>query len=524
MFKNNIWLLGIVILLFFLNFYSETLFYRPISIHQWRQADCLSIAKNYYEEGMHFLQPKVHSNKAPHNKAVSEFPILNYTVALLWKLFGEHEFIYRLLEYFIYLLAVFVMLNTLLRFFNPALPAFFLVSLLLTSPLLTYYSFNFLSDVPALSFCIMGFCLFYRFYKTKKALHFYLALALATLAVLVKASALIALACVAFFAITDILGLSRFLRLERSFKNKWIPLLSIALALFLVKAWYNFALHYNTFNNGFFLLTIQPIWDMESDAIYDNLRLLFNNLLPTFMNRPMLTLFFCLVLYVSFQFKKLEVFLRYCFVFSGLFCILYLLIFFKVFTVHDYYLTNLFIFPVITAFCIMDLLSKSTAKLPSYLKFILPVLFIFNAFYSAAHYRLRMIKNDKLCVWYPFIAPSEKEIFQYTMWNYENTMKPIESLQPELRKLNINRNDSVICLIDESPNVALYFMDQKGYSFSRDQFMNDSLTMQKLLSHRIPYLVLTDSNLRAEKPFERVAGHYRRIFNNSRVEVFKLKE
>src|SRR6188768_4374760 len=94
---HNLVLLGMVILLFFLNFYSKTLFFRPSSTHQWRQTDCLSITKNYYEEGMHFFEPKIHYQGPKDGHAVSELPILNYTVAALWKVFGEHEFIYRLL-------------------------------------------------------------------------------------------------------------------------------------------------------------------------------------------------------------------------------------------------------------------------------------------------------------------------------------------------------------------------------------------------------------------------------------------
>jgi hypothetical protein len=514
----------VVSLLFLLNFYGETLFYRPGSLHQWRQADCLSITKNYYEEGMHFLEPKIHSSKAPNNKAVSEFPLVNYTVALLWKVFGEHEFIYRLLEYVIYLLAVFLMFNTMLRFFNLRLSAFFLTSLVLTSPLLTYYSFNFLSDVPALSFCIMAFCFLFWFYKTKSPAYFYLALLLATLAVLLKASALIALVCICFFYLTDLLKLGKWLGTGSMFRHKLLPLASIILCIYLVNSWYTFALRYNTFNNGFFLLTILPIWDMPEDAIFDTLRQLFNNLLPSFLNRPMLALFFCMIVVVFFHFKKLDAFLRYSFLITLLFFIAYLLVFFKVFNVHDYYLTNLFIFPVVTFFCVMDILSKTVIVIPSYMKVILPVVFFFNAFNSAALYRLRTINDDKLCVWYPFISPVEKQLAEYAMWDYHNHMYHMEDLRADLRKLGISRSDSVLCLIDEAPNVALYFMDQKGYSFSREQVDADSLLLKKLLPKQVPYLVLTDSNLRYEKPFLAVSNHYEKIFTKTHVEVFKLKK
>ena len=121
----TILLLLFMVVLFFLNSYNKTYKFRPITIHQWRQTDCLSITKNYYEEGMHFFSPKIHSQGTTGGKAVSECPILNYTVAFLWKLFGEHEFIYRFLEYFIFIISMLMLFRTLVRFYGSTLFYFF---------------------------------------------------------------------------------------------------------------------------------------------------------------------------------------------------------------------------------------------------------------------------------------------------------------------------------------------------------------------------------------------------------------
>jgi len=516
-------LFSIVTILFFLNFYAETLFYRPVSLHQWRQADCLSITKNYFEEGMHFFSPKIHSLRAPGGKAVSEFPLLNYTVAGLWKVFGEHEFIYRILEYVIFLVSVFVLFNTLLKYFNTKIFIFFAMSALLTSPLLVYYSFNFLSDVPALSLCIMSFCFTFRFYKSQNPVYFYFSLLLGTLAVLLKASALFGLASLIFFSLTDILNLNRFFGISRMFNSKILPFLFIVLSVVCIRTWYAFALNYNTFNNGFFLLTIMPIWNMPDNEIYDTLRLLFNNLFPAFLNRPMLTLFFLSVVYVFTNFNKLDVFLRYCLVLSISFFVFYLLIFFKVFDVHDYYLVNLFIFPVVVIFCLADILSKANVAPGVYSKVAMAILFVLNAFYSAAYYRLRNIRDDKLCSWYPFISKDERQFFRYSIWYYERTNKPLETIVPSLRRLGIKRDDVFISVTDESPNISLYFMDQKGYAFSRDQFASDSLSLEKKILPGVKYLMLTDTNLKTQKPFVQIAGRLNSIFRKDNLELFKIK-
>ncbi|WP_317899710.1 ArnT family glycosyltransferase [Aurantibacillus circumpalustris] len=525
-FKKNIALLLFVIILFFLNFYSKTIFYRPGSIHQWRQTDCLSITKNYYEEGMHFLEPKIHYQGSFDGKAVSEFPILNYTVAFLWKIFGEHEFIYRLLEYLIFITAMFVLFNTMLRYYRSTLFAFFSVSIFLTSPLLAYYSLNFIADVPALSIGIIAFCLFLRFYTSKQIKFFYFALLLATLAVLIKASALIALCVLLFFALLDILGLTKFFKTEKLFENKKMPLTAIVVAIVAIFSWYRFALAYNNNNsNNIFLLTLLPAWEMGEDQLIYNLKFLFNNLFPIFLNRPMFFLFMALVIFVTAKYKELSSFLRYCFVFSALFFAVYILLFFQVFSVHDYYLSNLMIFPVITFLCTAHIVSETnffnTNK--SFVRLFVICVILFNSMHSAAVYRLRTVEDDKLVYWFPFITEDESKLAKYLAWDYGNSIKRIEEITPDLRSHGIKREDFVLAIPDQSFDISLYFMDQKGFPISRDHFINDTTVADQFLKKHVKYLVMCDTTLKQQIAFKRIANHFETLFTKNSVEVFKLK-
>jgi hypothetical protein len=524
--KKNIFLLFFVIALFFLNFYTKTMFFRPGSIHQWRQTDCLSITKNYYEEGMNFFQPKIHYQGPVDGKAVSEFPILNYTVAGLWKIFGEHEFIYRLLEYLIFLTAVFLLFNTMLRLYRSGLLAFFTGSVLLTSPLLVYYSLNFIVDVPALSVGIMTFCCFARFYYEKTLRLFYLALFLGMLAVLMKASSIVSLALLLFFSLIDVLGLNRYFGTERLFSKKLRPFLAMVLAIGLVFSWYRFALIYNDNNsNNIFLLTVLPIWEMEEAQLIYNLKMLFNNLFPLFLNKPMFFLFMILVVYVTARFRALDSFLKYSFVFSGLFFVFYLLFFFQVFNVHDYYLNNLMIFPVITFFCFSHLVCR-TGFLQSQRSFV--ILFVvtvvfFNAFHSAAIYRLRTIEDDKMIHWFPFISEDEQKLAKYLAWSYANDIKNLEDITPSLRRQGIQREEMVLSIPDLSFDISLYFMDQKGYTIARNDFMNDSLVAEPFMKKPLKYMVISDTTLKKEIAFRRIADYFEPFFVEGRVEVFRFK-
>ena len=521
----TILLLLFMVVLFFLNSYNKTYKFRPITIHQWRQTDCLSITKNYYEEGMHFFSPKIHSQGTTGGKAVSECPILNYTVAFLWKLFGEHEFIYRFLEYFIFIISMLMLFRTLVRFYGSTLFSFFVTALFLTSPLLVYYSFNFIADVPALSFCILTYCHFFNFYKTKKISYFYLSLVLGTIATLLKVSALLGLGTILFFSAAELLGMTKLLGTEKLFTKKLLPAISLVASIILVWAWYKFAIVYNTSNNSVFLLTVLPIWEMKELALYSTLRSLFNDLFPLFFNKLVFFIFSIAIFYVIGNFKKLEPFLKYTFIFSALFFVVYLLFFFQVFTAHDYYLCNLMIFPVVTFFCAGSILSQTQiiANNIKFLRITVGVIIVFNAFFAAAVYRSRMIKADKLLFWYPFISNEEKKYSEWLLWNREQTTAPLETITPELRKLGIKRTDMFLSIPDESFNISLYLMDQKGQTVSAFDY-NDTLLMPALMQKRkYDYLILIDPNIKEQKAFTSISNNFESVLKKDHVEVFKIK-
>ncbi len=519
----NILLCGFITLLFLLNFYHRTMFMRPSSFHQWRQTDCLSIAKNYYHEGMNFFQPKIHYQGVAEGKAVSEFPLINYSVAALWKVFGEHEFIYRLFEYLIFLTAIFTLFNTILLKAKSWWLAWLSAGILLTSPLLAYYGLNFLSDVPALSFAIISFCCLFRFTEGKGQSNFYLALLFGMLGVLVKASALVPLCLALLTGVAALAGRSFFRISAAPLLNKWAAFSAMLVVTALVFAWYRYALYYNNHNNSVFLLTVLPLWEMEEGQIIYNLKMLFNNLFPLFLNKPVFFLFLVLVMFVIGGFRRLSRFLKISFIFSALFFVFYLLFFFQVFTVHDYYLINLFIFPVITLICVCDLVWQvgTNTHQRRFMRLLVSLVLLFSSFHSAAVYRLRTIEDDKMVYWFPFISREESDLAKYLFWSYSNNIQRVEQLTPELRKHGIQREDKVLSIPDVSYDVSLYLMDQKGFTL-RDNISADSLIMDQYLP-RIEYIVLSDTNLKQERAWRRNEHKFKLYFTSGPVQVFKMK-
>ena len=91
-------LIFICLLLVFGYFYDfhKIISLEPQSIHAWRQSDCVSFALNYCMEDRGLLEPSIHFIGGNDNgKTVSEFPIVYYTIGKIWRITGQHEFIYR---------------------------------------------------------------------------------------------------------------------------------------------------------------------------------------------------------------------------------------------------------------------------------------------------------------------------------------------------------------------------------------------------------------------------------------------
>lgn len=502
--------------------YHKTYDKRPFSIHQWRQTDCLSITKNYYEEGMHFFQPKIHWQGSIEGAAVSEFPVINYTVACLWKVFGKHEYLYRLLVLSLYILSLLFLFVMVYVTSTSILYSYFATLIVSTSPLLAYYSFSFLADVPALSFAIISLSLFFIYVREKKQNLLLLSILCGTLAVLLKASSATVLL---------IIGLTLCLHLLKGLKEKppgkkWskpdlIPFLALLLSGIVIMAWYRWAVHYNhESRNGVFLMEALPIWNM-TDKVIETARSLYNLHLSMYFNKGVLLALSLCALWLLLHVKALPSYLQISLIISIVSFISFIILFFQVFSVHDYYLINTMILPITILVCFGDYLKHQWARLVTkkVMAFLL-MIFCINAIYCASVVRLRNSENDLLTHFYPFISSDEKNISDRYFKSYATTIKPLESITPYLRSLGINRNDRVISLPDNSFNVTLYLMDQKGFTLGKKALKMDSTKLEDFRAQGAKYLILSDTTLLTYPTLNKYTGHKLGLYKH--VAIYKL--
>ncbi len=462
----------------FLYSYQNIFWMRPYSIHQWRQTDCLSIALNYYQEGMHFLSPSVHMLGPSGNgmTSTSECPLIYYLVAILWKIFGYHEFIYRMLDTFIAFSGLYALFLLVKEMTSDGAWALLISILLFTSPIFAVYSNNFLMDVPALSFALMGWYYFVRYYKTKRMLFFYVSIFIFLLAGLTKITGLISFIPLIFILFYEIITFRKN-KNNKLFTSPLIQVLTILAAGLLMFSWTLYSIHYNQIHNaGLFSTDILPLWKLDKSAIHDTLVKLYTLLLPQYFSMPIL--FLTLLLFVSLliNHKKISKFYLWflTMLFTGI--ILYLVLWFQVLNVHDYYLINLLIFVPATLVAFLIFLKDNYPAIFSSvkLKFIFSLFLLFNIYYCAVETNIRYSTSTPIVKYNFIIDDRNSDFWNWYHFTYVNETKAFETITPYLRRLGISRTDKVISIPDQSINITLYLMDQKGFDdFGYGGFANE---------------------------------------------------
>ncbi len=140
--------------------------FRPQGIHFWAQADRFSIARNYYDNGLNFFEPQTNYLEYSQGLTGVEFPAIQYISALIAKPFDarDHLFlIYRILSFAILCVGLQFLLLTIKNhggngFQQVLIPLFFLLS-----PLLLFYGFNLIPDIPSLALILISYYYFEKF-------------------------------------------------------------------------------------------------------------------------------------------------------------------------------------------------------------------------------------------------------------------------------------------------------------------------------------------------------------------------
>lgn len=490
----------------------------PYSRHQWRQSDCLSITQHYYQDNLPFLEPEVHwRGEGETGKTISEFPIVYYSVAKIWQVVGKHYWIYRLMNFLILAIGLFYLKKLSLKILGDNFWAIFVPILLFSSPLLAYYGNNFLMNVNALSFAIIAAYHFYRHRTEKSYKHLIYACTFFLFAGLFKITSLLL-----FLGLGSIF-LYEMLFNERSLKQRWKELLPYAGTLLLILGWYSYAGHYNANNMSMvFLQGLLPIWDISMEDIYSNWKLLNNDLLPAYFNVSVLFLLLMSFIGLIINRKKAHPYLLALMVILSGGIGIYLLLFFQVFNVHEYYLINLLIVIPLMSLLILHFLKTNHRTIfdSKALKVTASIGLLF-LIYSAAIKTL--VKYDVGASWVKNSAVLDKadiEFWQWYHWNYNNTYKDLETIEPYLEELGIEKEDKVISLPDGSITITLNLMNRNGYNSYGYRSFSDQERIEKEIGWGAKYLIVNDTSILHEEYIQPFIGN--KIGATDHVFIYKL--
>lgn len=136
----------------------------PRSVHVWRQCNTLAVARNFYQEDMDIMNPRVDRRLDTDGVTGMQFPSYEYIVALGYKAFGLHNWVHRLVSLLItfwgaigmYLLAKLLLKHEVAAGFAALAYTF--------SPDLYYFGFSALPDILALACSVWGLFYFIKWF------------------------------------------------------------------------------------------------------------------------------------------------------------------------------------------------------------------------------------------------------------------------------------------------------------------------------------------------------------------------
>lgn len=437
--RNNFrYFIGAVLLAYTFGMVWHALPLQPRALHISAQCDRASFAQNYYYDGIDLLHPRINNLMKGTGIAAAEFPLLGALAAMLYHAFGYHDFWHRLLVLLLFTWGCHQAYKLAQEWLTPGM-AVAVLMLWMSAPVLMYYAPNFNPDPVALAFTLFCWLLFYTTHRYS-AISLYVIFALsASLALLLKASTAISLVAMTGLILADYL---KWLSPHKSrvIKHKPILLTALLTATGVSYLWYTYAAQLNeSVYSGFFTL---------SSRIPDNTEQLLS--ITKNFSKGMLLRYYHPVVLILLLIAQVALViwnkhiprilllttLALC---TGTFSFMYLM--YVAMEYHDYYIIAMMPWP----------------------------LFVFIA--SAIllqHIPITTAQNTMRLTGVVLIAGSLVYCRKANALVYRDLNDPFYeayyTLEPQLRKAGIQRNDCVVSIADCSYDVSLYLMNQKGYT------------------------------------------------------------
>lgn len=502
--RNSDFLIGLVLVGMFVGYgYHQVLPLEPQGVHHWRQADCASMAWNYYEHDLNFFTPSIHNQVLNDGYTAGEFPILYYISGMLMRVLGPAPWIARLINILILFAGIWAFSRTIRMVLKDTFWAVVVPALLFTSPVLVYYGSTAMPEGPSIGLVLLGWYFFFRFCIEQQDRWIFWAIGLMGLAMSLKLSMGISFVAVLAIYVIEISGWGKFGEGKRLFSSKPTR---YAIWFFgvvaIVAAWYIYADGYNTAHQvRYFLTGIRPISRVSPEEFSFVMQRFFG------LNAEFAWFFpmhFLMIFLIFFNFSAIGrryplLFALSLLTFMGVWA--YTLLFFKLFNVHDYYLVAMLVFPVMAMMQGILVLKHAYPQVESsqFFRVLVIGLLLASAFHAKGLMGHRY--NEEM----------RDDINNPSMFDPE--------LEDFLVSSGVEPADKVISLPDDSPNASLYLLNRKGWSgYNVRQLKKDIEFYRK---RGASFLVIHDPKMLKSPQLQHILPDSAGSWND--IHVFRLK-
>lgn len=453
----------IFILLFFFLGYNKLLTTGPSSVHAWRQSDSYSFALTYFYENNKLLEPSIlFVGENGHGKAISEFPILYYVTAKIWKVTGTTPMVLKFINFFILLIGFYHLALLSKKILRDNFWAMFVVLTLFSSPLLGYYSFNFIPNTPAFGLALSGMYFIYLFATTNRTQYLLLYTFIFAVASLIKVTAL--------FSLFGSLAVLSTYYLENFKKHKY-QIIKIILSFIIIIGvylfWYNYSVEYNRTNlQGIFNQSTMPIWNLKWKKITEIAGKFNHNVFPQYFTPIATYILLIFIALVIFFRRKINKYARRATIIFSLGLISFFALFYRGINVHDYFLINtLVIIPIITISIVLSI-KELFPKIynSSYLKIVGAIMLILLLNYDMIVTRSHYNPESNLVKYNIPLPKGQRDWWDYNFHLMKLNNYQYQGIDNYLKKIGINYDSKVITLGDNTPNKTLSLMHLRGFS------------------------------------------------------------
>lgn len=451
----------------------------PQSVHTWRQADSVSFTWNFYKNTWNPFAPEINNLLYKGDgKVAVEFPGLYWLGGMLSRLFGYNVRIPRMINILVVMMGLFAFYRLTWATLRDRFWAIMAPLFLFTSPLLVFYTNNFLPDAPALGMNLIGWALFFGAIQRGSFRWFMAAVAVQCFAALLKASAGISLVAMGAIWFMEAAAWVQW-RDKPFFGGKWYTYFGVfVIGAALTAGWYVYAAWYSTgLQAEHWSPLIQYSYKLsQNDWTYTIATLFTERFQGYFWPLTHLALWVVYAKSLS-QGSKLsrEGFAVLSLVSLG--TLFYLSIFAGLLRVHDYYLIPTLMVSAVTVWYAGKWMTGAYPGVNKNLWFrLLLVAFLLGNTYHAKmqmqnryygrglHYRATEALYDK-------------------------------NLQKYMQEIGLTENKTVLSLPDPSPNITLYLLRRRGATSYGIANAGPASYANLILGRNHDYLVITDPAL-----------------------------